>query len=110
MKNPAISQETNRTCYHATEHINQLASEYNILIYTSVVGTGVSIDLKGHFGSVFSWNQGNQSENSTRQFLGRLREGVPPHGVTSSSNPLLDEFHSSQSPLIKRQLIAVKLD
>jgi hypothetical protein len=66
-------------CYHATETINQLASEYNVLIYTSVVGTGVSIDLKGHFGSVYSWNQGNQSENSTRQFLGRLREGVPRH-------------------------------
>jgi hypothetical protein len=63
-------------CYHATENIDSLVTNYNVLFYTSVIGTGVSIDVKGHFGSVFSWNQGNQSENSTRQFLGRLREGV----------------------------------
>jgi hypothetical protein len=65
--------------YDATQHLNQLVTEYDVVIYTPVISTGVSINVEQHFDCVFSMNQGTQSENSTRQFLARLREGVPRH-------------------------------
>jgi hypothetical protein len=63
----------------ANDQLDSLIGAYEIVIYTNVIGTGVSIDIKGHFDAVFSCNQGTQSENSTRQFLARLRDDVPRH-------------------------------
>ncbi|TAN82315.1 MAG: bifunctional DNA primase/helicase, partial [Phormidium sp. SL48-SHIP] len=98
--------------YQAIEHLDSLISQYDVVIYTPVLGTGVSIDLKGHFDSVFSINQGTQSENSTRQFIARLREGIPRHcyfkaigcnflggGETSDY-----EVHRSQKAQVKQNL------
>ena len=67
--------------FRATEddRLDDLIINYDIVIYTNVIGTGISIDIKGHFDAVFSCNQGTQSENSTRQFLARLRDDVPRH-------------------------------
>jgi hypothetical protein len=41
------------------------------------IETGVSIELRGHFTSVWGIAQGIQSENSVRQSLGRIRENLP---------------------------------
>jgi hypothetical protein len=65
--------------YRITKRLDQTLRYYTIVIYTPVLGTGVSIDLQGHFDAVYSLNHGSQSENSTRQFLARLREGIPRH-------------------------------
>jgi hypothetical protein len=43
------------------------------------VGTGISIDVKNHFDSVWGCFQGVQSENAVRQQLMRLRDNVPRH-------------------------------
>ncbi|QDZ41654.1 DUF3854 domain-containing protein (plasmid) [Euhalothece natronophila Z-M001] len=59
--------------------INQAIKDYDVVIYTPVLGTGISIDVENHFTAVYSFNQGTQSENSTRQFLARLRDDIPRH-------------------------------
>ena len=61
-------------CFHASESIDNLVRSVDFLAYTSVGGTGISIDIEDYIGYVFSFNQGTQSENSTRQFLARLRD------------------------------------
>ncbi|PSB25370.1 plasmid replication protein, CyRepA1 family [Stenomitos frigidus] len=53
--------------------------DYDIVIATPTLETGISIDLKGHFQSVWGCFQGVTAENSVRQFLARLREPVDRH-------------------------------
>lgn len=65
--------------FRAIDYLEELIQEYHIVIYSPVLSTGVSIDLPGHFDAIYSFNHGTQSENSTRQFLARLRDDIPIH-------------------------------
>lgn len=60
-------------------HLNQMLCEYDIVIVSPSVETGVSIDVQGHFTGVWGIASGVQPENSIRQILARLRETVPRH-------------------------------
>jgi hypothetical protein len=59
------------------ENFDRLLSQYDGVLASPAIETGVSIDLKGHFTSVWAIAQGIQAENSVRQALSRLRENVP---------------------------------
>ncbi|MDJ1174853.1 plasmid replication protein, CyRepA1 family [Roseofilum capinflatum] len=59
------------------ERFDRLLSQYDGVLASPAIETGVSIDLKGHFTSVWAIAQGIQAENSVRQALSRLRESVP---------------------------------
>ncbi|BAY96071.1 MULTISPECIES: plasmid replication protein, CyRepA1 family [unclassified Tolypothrix] len=78
--------------YGCISHLNTVLLAYDIVIVSPSIGTGVSIDIKGHFTSVWGCFQGVAAENSTRQALARVREDVPrhiwvaPHGLGQIGN------------------------
>jgi hypothetical protein len=60
-------------------HLNEILTQYDLVIASPSLETGVSIDIKGHFDSVWGIFQGVQPVNSVRQMLARLRETVDRH-------------------------------
>ncbi|MFM6772331.1 MAG: plasmid replication protein, CyRepA1 family [Microcystis panniformis] len=65
--------------YGCISVINDVVKDYDIVITSPSVSTGVSIDVKGHFTSVWGCFQGVMIENSVRQSLARVRENIPRH-------------------------------
>ncbi|MDJ1182202.1 plasmid replication protein, CyRepA1 family [Roseofilum casamattae] len=91
------------------QSLDALLSQYDLVLASPAIETGVSIDLRGHFTSVWAIAQGVQGESSVRQALGRLREPVPRYiwvascgfnrvgnGSTSLSNLLGSEHKLTQ--------------
>ena len=62
--------------YGCVERLNEVLKDYDIAICSPTIGTGVSIDLKGHFDAVFGIFNGVISVAEARQALIRLREPV----------------------------------
>jgi hypothetical protein len=65
--------------YGCITKLNEIISQFSIVLISPSVGTGISIDIKNHFNSVWGCFQGVQSENAVRQQLMRLRDNVPRH-------------------------------
>jgi hypothetical protein len=63
--------------YGIVEHLNQVITQYDIVLATPTIGTGVSIDVRGHFKAVFGIFQGVTPDAESRQALARVREPVP---------------------------------
>jgi hypothetical protein len=61
------------------ENLNAILPLYDIVICSPVVETGVSIDLTGHFDSVWCIAYGLQTVDAVCQALERLRDDVPRH-------------------------------
>jgi hypothetical protein len=74
----SIADSNNAAC-GIIPHLNEVIVEYDIILASPSIGTGVSIDIKGHFTKVFGIFKGKQSENSVRQMLMRVRENIPRH-------------------------------
>jgi hypothetical protein len=73
-----ISDPSHRA-YGCIAHLNEILQEYDIVLASPSIETGVSLDLKGHFTSVWGIFVGVQAESSVRQALARLREPVDRH-------------------------------
>ncbi|MBD2123266.1 plasmid replication protein, CyRepA1 family [Trichocoleus sp. FACHB-262] len=65
--------------YGCISKLNEVLREYDIVIASPSIETGVSIDLVGHFDSVWGCFQGVGVTDSVRQTLARLREMVDRH-------------------------------
>ncbi len=65
--------------YLCTSKLNEILGGYDVAIASPSIETGVSIDLRGHFTSVWGCLNGVSPENSARQFLARLRDPVDRH-------------------------------
>ncbi|AFZ28286.1 DNA/RNA helicase, superfamily II (plasmid) [Cylindrospermum stagnale PCC 7417] len=65
--------------YGCIAHLNEILTEYDLVIASPSLETGVSIDIKSHFSAVWGVFQGVQAVNSVRQMLARLRENVDRH-------------------------------
>ncbi|EAW39113.1 hypothetical protein L8106_02322 [Lyngbya sp. PCC 8106] len=63
--------------YGCINQLNSTLKNYDIVLASPCIETGVSIDIQGHFTSVWGIAQGIQGENSVRQALGRIRENLP---------------------------------
>ncbi len=63
--------------YGIVEQLNEQITNYDIVLATPTIGTGVSIDVTGHFKAVFGIFQGVTSDAESRQALARIREPVP---------------------------------
>lgn len=63
--------------YKIIEQLNQKILNYDIVLATPTIGTGVSIDVFGHFKAVFGIFQGVIPDTESRQALARIREPVP---------------------------------
>ncbi|MUL39448.1 plasmid replication protein, CyRepA1 family, partial [Gloeocapsopsis dulcis] len=58
--------------YVCVTNLNIILQLYDIVLASPSIETGVSLDLKGHFTSVWGIFQGVQAESSARQALARL--------------------------------------
>ena len=65
--------------YGCMSNLNAILGNYDVAIASPVIETGVSIDLKGHFDSVWCIAQGVQTVDAVAQAVERLREDVPRH-------------------------------
>jgi hypothetical protein len=63
--------------YGCIAHLNEILPKYDLVIASPSIETGVSIDLIGHFTSVWAIAQGVQTPDSIRQAMARVRENVP---------------------------------
>ena len=71
--------DPNHVAYGCIANLNTILLMYDIVICSPVVETGVSIDIKGHFDSVWCIAQGVQTVDAVCQALERLRDDVPRH-------------------------------
>ncbi|MEC4988852.1 MAG: plasmid replication protein, CyRepA1 family, partial [Oscillatoria sp. PMC 1068.18] len=60
-------------------NLNEELSNYDVVICSPSIETGVSIDIKGHFNSVWIIAQGVQTCDGVRQSMMRVRENIPRH-------------------------------
>jgi Domain of unknown function (DUF3854) len=72
-------KDPNHAAYGCIAHLNEILTEYDLVITSPSLETGVSIDIKSHFSAVWGIFQGVQPVNSVRQMLARLRETVDRH-------------------------------
>ncbi len=60
-------------------NLNEILKDYDVVLTSPAIETGVSIDLRSHFTSVWGCFHGVSPDNSSRQALARVREGVDRH-------------------------------
>lgn len=63
--------------YACVADLNKILHNYDIVIASPSIETGVSIDIRGHFTSVFCIAQGVQAVNSVCQMMARVRDNIP---------------------------------
>lgn len=93
-------------------NLDEVLKQYDIVIASPSLQTGVSIDLKGHFSSVWGLFYGVAGEASARQALARVRETVPRHiwietrglGSIARGETSVKELMANESNLIKTNL------
>ncbi|MEW6493068.1 MAG: plasmid replication protein, CyRepA1 family [Cyanobacteriota bacterium] len=69
--------EPTHPAYGCMTNLDRILPNYDIILASPAIETGVSIEIQQHFTSVWGIAQGIQSENSVRQALGRVRENLP---------------------------------
>jgi hypothetical protein len=69
--------DPNHPAYGCIANLNEILGSYDAVVASPAIETGVSIELRGHFTSVWAIAQGVQAENSVRQAMARIRENVP---------------------------------
>ena len=69
-------QNPEHPAYQCTSNLNEVLKNYDVVLSTPTLETGVSIDIK-HFDAVFGIFSGVSTADSVRQFLSRYREPVP---------------------------------
>ena len=98
--------------YGCIANLNEILPHYDIVLASPSIETGVSIDLKQHFTSVWGIFQGVQSSSSARQALFRLREPVERHiwaapygiGKISNGSTSVKSLLASQHKLAKANI------
>lgn len=65
--------------YGCMGNLNEVLPNYDLVIASPTIETGVSIDITGHFDAVVSFGSGVQTVEAYCQSLERLREAVPRH-------------------------------
>ena len=65
--------------YGCMGNLNTILPQYDIVLASPVIETGVSIDIKNHFDSVWCVAQGVQTVDAVCQALERLRDDCPRH-------------------------------
>jgi Domain of unknown function (DUF3854) len=63
--------------YGISKNVNAVVKQFDIVLATPTIGTGVSIDLTDHFVAVFGIFNGVTSDAESRQALARVRTQVP---------------------------------
>jgi hypothetical protein len=78
-----VDAVTSRTLDHPAigfiDNINSEIIKWDVIICSPSIGSGVSIDVKGHFNKVFGMFNGIIPDWEARQALSRIREHIPRH-------------------------------
>jgi Domain of unknown function (DUF3854) len=98
--------------------LNEILSLYDIVICSPTIETGVSIDIKGHFSSIWAFFQGVSPVNSACQSVARLRELIPLHvfaakrGLSFAGNQSVSykSLISGQNKVFKSTLSLIGFD
>ncbi len=69
--------DPHHAAYKCIAKLERVLINYDIVLASPSIETGVSIELQNHFTSVWAIAQGVQGENSVRQTLARLRHNIP---------------------------------
>ena len=108
--------DPSHAAYGVTEHLNEVIPEYDIVIATPTLGTGVSIDVRGHFDAVYAICKGTSSEPEIRQALARVRDPIPRYvwarksGVSLVSNhsPFYWDISKTKIKEVERNILLLK--
>lgn len=65
--------------YGCMDNLDKVLEQYDVVFCSPTIETGVSIDLKRHFGRVYGIFTGVTSEATVRQTLARVREPIDRH-------------------------------
>jgi len=68
--------DQNHNAYQIMGNLNNVLNQYDIVLASPAIETGISIDLKDYFTSVWCIAQGVQSAHSVCQSLGRIRDNI----------------------------------
>ncbi|MGF1591548.1 MAG: plasmid replication protein, CyRepA1 family [Pleurocapsa sp.] len=71
--------EPQHPAYGCIAKLELVLHQFDIVLASPSIETGISIELDNHFTSVWAIAQGIQAENAVRQTLARLRHNVPRH-------------------------------
>ncbi|WP_267384451.1 plasmid replication protein, CyRepA1 family [Cyanobacterium sp. uoEpiScrs1] len=69
--------DPNHDAYQSINYLNKILLNYDIILASPSIETGISIDVKNHFTSVWGLFQGIQAATSVCQSLGRIRDNIP---------------------------------
>lgn len=65
----------------------EVAARYRVIVASPATETGLSVDLVGHFGSVFSHASGATSVEGVAQAMNRVRDGMDRHLYAPERSP-----------------------
>ncbi|MDY7013797.1 MAG: plasmid replication protein, CyRepA1 family [Cyanobacteriota bacterium] len=88
--------------FGALAHLNPLLKEYDLVIASPSIETGVSIDLRGHFTSVWAIATGKQAISTVSQGMARVREPVPRHVWASSHGEFIADGSLDPQQLVQQ--------
>ncbi|MBU7585527.1 MAG: DUF3854 domain-containing protein [Nostoc sp. TH1S01] len=95
--------------FECIAHLNEILTQYDLVIASPSLETGVSIDIRGHFSSVWGIFQGVQPVDSVRQMLARLRETVDRHiWVSQYGMGTVGNGSTSMGGLLRSQDVATQ--
>ncbi len=69
--------DPNHPAYQCIIKLDEVLINYDIVLSSPAIETGISIDIKEHFSSVWCLAQGVQTPTSVIQSLGRIRDNIP---------------------------------
>ncbi|MDJ0511197.1 MAG: DUF3854 domain-containing protein [Crocosphaera sp.] len=69
--------DPNHEAYQCIPKLNQVLGNYDIVLSSPAIETGISIEITDHFTSVWCLAQGVQTPTSVVQSLGRIRDNIP---------------------------------
>ncbi|WP_158260630.1 plasmid replication protein, CyRepA1 family [Pleurocapsa sp. CCALA 161] len=69
----------NHPAYGCIAHLNEILPQYDVVLASPSIETGVSIDIREHFTGVWAIASGGMPTNSVRQAIARVRDNVPRH-------------------------------
>ena len=86
--------------YGALTALDAHLADYDVVIASPSIGTGVSIDLHGHFDECYAILWGVLSPDGNRQFLARLRDRTVPRKVWIAHMGLSGYGNGSDNPKV----------
>jgi hypothetical protein len=79
--------DPSHSAYGCMANLNQILPQYDLVICSPVIETGVSIDVN-HFDAVFAISHGVQTVDSFAQTLARVRADIPRHIYIKDFSPI----------------------